>query len=108
MKQQIESGTPFCVVADEAIDRLAERKFFGIKTNEEAVERLEQEVRKLKDQLKLVEKRVKSVSGCVITKDSFGLAAFLPKVEDVFRDLTALSVQATALVRKWSKREREK
>ena len=108
MRSQIDNASAFSLVANNAIDHLAERKFFGIKTNEEAADRLKQELRKVKDQVKLAEKMVKNVEACVNQKQSFGLSAYLPKVEACLRDLAALSIEATALTLKWTKREQSK
>lgn len=108
MRSQVDNASAFCLVADETIDRLAEKKFFGIRTNAEAADRLKQELRKVKDQLKLAEKMIKNVDVCVNQKQSFGLPAYLPKVEACLRDLAALSIEATALTLKWAKREQSK
>lgn len=108
MRSQVDNASAYCLVADETIDRLAEKKFFGIKTNAEASDRLKQQLRKIKDQLKVAEKMVKNVNDCVVMKSSFGLPAYLPKVETCFRDMTALSIETAALVHKWAGREKNK
>ena len=108
MKSQVDNASAFCLVADETIDRLAEKKFFGIRTNAEATDRLKQELRKVKDQVKLAEKMVKNVDACVVMKNALGLPAYLPKVETCFRDLTALSIETAALLHKWGDREKNK
>lgn len=108
MRSQVDNASAYCLVADETIDRLAEKKFFGIRTNAEAADRANEQLRKIKDQLKVAEKMVKNVKDCVVMKGSFGLAAYLPKVETCFRDMTALSIETAALFHKWGDREKNK
>ena len=101
----MSNNTPFRQFADGVVQEWSERRFFGIKTNAEATDRLAKDTKILANELKAVEKKLKNLEAIVKVNNSFGLEAFLPKVEEAYLDVADLALTLATITRKWRNRK---
>ena len=102
-KKIIDSNSPFCQFVDGLVEEWSQRKFFGIKTDDEATSRIENELKVVANQQKVLDKKVKTLRA-IVQKNSFGLKAYLPKVEEELLNTSALLLEMATMVRKWNNR----
>ena len=105
MRKSADNNSPFRQFADGLVEEWSQRKFFGIKTNEEATDRLIKDTKVLANELKIMEKKLKTLEAIVKNNNSFGLEAFLPKVEEGYLDLASILLTLATITRKWRNRK---
>lgn len=102
---KVDSSSPFRQFADSLVQEWSERRFFGIKTNEEATDRLVKDTKVLANELKILDKKLKTLETIVKNNNAFGLEAYLPKIEEAYLDLASILLTLATITRKWRNRK---
>ena len=106
-KKPIDSNSPFCQFVDGLVEEWSQRKFFGIKTDEEALNKVEGEMKVVANQQKIIDKKLKNLA-TIISNNSFGIEAYLPKVEEELLNTSAVILETATIIRKWRNRFKPK
>lgn len=105
---QRNDNTPFSQFVSDLVEEWSQRKFFGIKTNEEALTKTENDFKDISMQIKQIGKRLNTLSAIVRSHDSFGIEAFLPKVEQEYLEAAGMLLRSATILHKWKNRENNK
>lgn len=106
-KRVIDGNSPFYQCASDTIEEWSQKKFFGIKTDSEALDKIESEFKAIANQQRVIDRQLKTL-GVIISKNSFGIEAFLPKVEEECLNTAAVLLKMATILRKWNNRYKQK
>lgn len=107
MSRKISSNSPFYQFVDSVLEEWSQRKFYGIKTDQEALAKIVEQLRLVKDQHKVLDKKLITLSS-IIFSNAFGVDAYLSKVEEEVLNTCALLLEVATILRKWRNRFKTK
>ena len=108
MRRQVDQNSPFSQFADGLVEEWSQRKFFGVRTDTEAVEKLQSQLKNVGFQLKVCEKAVKTLESNIANNSLDFNLPYLKKVEEMCLDLSALGLMSATLLRKWINKKAKK